>query len=103
VIRRKTNRRHMIGDHHGRMAGRATLLVTAADEILGTHTCTTSATSATAKTAPRSAPAADPRSWPPYLIIGILKMTGHANIAAACRHHARDAARTVATLGLSPA
>ena len=27
--------------------------------------CTTSATSATAKTPPRSAPAADPRSWPP--------------------------------------
>jgi hypothetical protein len=37
------------------------------------------------------------------LTIGILKMTGHANIAAACRHHARDAVRTVATLGLSPA
>jgi predicted transposase YbfD/YdcC len=37
------------------------------------------------------------------LTIGILKMTGHANIAAACRHHARDATRTVATLGLSPA
>ena len=27
----------MIGDHHGRSAGRATLLVRAADEILGTH------------------------------------------------------------------
>jgi hypothetical protein len=37
VIRRKTNRRHMIGDHHGRMTGRATLLVRAVDEILGTH------------------------------------------------------------------
>jgi hypothetical protein len=37
VIRRKTNRRHMIGDHHGRAAGRATLLVRAVDEILGTH------------------------------------------------------------------
>jgi hypothetical protein len=36
------------------------------------------------------------------LTIGIMKMTGHSNIAAACRHHARDAARTVATLGLSP-
>ena len=31
------NRRHMTGDHHGRTARRATLLVTAADEILGTH------------------------------------------------------------------
>jgi hypothetical protein len=39
VIRRKTNRRHMTGDHHGRTTGRATLLVTATDEILGTHTC----------------------------------------------------------------
>jgi hypothetical protein len=28
----------MIGDPHGRTAGRATLLVKAADEILGTHT-----------------------------------------------------------------
>jgi hypothetical protein len=27
----------MIGDHHGRAAGRATLLVRAVDEILGTH------------------------------------------------------------------
>ena len=32
------NRRLMTGDHHGRMAGRATLLVRAVDEILGTHT-----------------------------------------------------------------
>ena len=37
VIRRKTNRRHMIGDHHGRTAGRASLLLRAMDEILGTH------------------------------------------------------------------
>jgi hypothetical protein len=37
VLRRKTNRRHMTGDHHSRTARRATLLVTAADEILGTH------------------------------------------------------------------
>jgi hypothetical protein len=29
--------RHISGDHHGRTAGRAALLVTAADEILGTH------------------------------------------------------------------
>ena len=27
----------MIGDHHGRTTGRATLLVRAADGILGTH------------------------------------------------------------------
>jgi hypothetical protein len=37
MVRRKTNRRHMTGDHHGRTARRATLLVTATDEILGRH------------------------------------------------------------------
>jgi hypothetical protein len=37
VIRRNTNLRHMIGDHHARTAGRATMLVRAVDEILGTH------------------------------------------------------------------
>ena len=36
------------------------------------------------------------------LSIGILKMAGHTSIATACRHHARDATRTLATLGLSP-
>jgi len=40
VIRRKTNRRHMIGDHHGRTAGGTTLLVRAVDGILGTHRLT---------------------------------------------------------------
>jgi predicted transposase YbfD/YdcC len=34
--------------------------------------------------------------------ISILKLTGHASIAAACRHHARDATRPMITLGLSP-
>jgi hypothetical protein len=38
LVRRKTNRMHMTGDHHGRTAGGATLLVRAVDEILGTHT-----------------------------------------------------------------
>jgi hypothetical protein len=37
VVRRNTNRRHMTGDHHGRSARRATLLVRAVDAILGTH------------------------------------------------------------------
>jgi hypothetical protein len=37
VVRRNMNRRHMTDDHHGRTAGRATLLVRAVDEILGTH------------------------------------------------------------------
>ena len=31
------NRGHMTADHHGRTAGRATLLARAMDEILGTH------------------------------------------------------------------
>jgi predicted transposase YbfD/YdcC len=34
--------------------------------------------------------------------IGALKTTGHTSIAAACRHHARDATRTIQTLGLRP-
>jgi hypothetical protein len=38
MIRRKTNRRHMTGDHHDQAAGIATLLVRAVDGILGTHT-----------------------------------------------------------------
>jgi hypothetical protein len=37
VIRRNLNRRHMTGDHHSGMAGRATLLVRATDGILSTH------------------------------------------------------------------
>jgi len=36
------------------------------------------------------------------LAIGILKPGGYPSIAAACRYHARDAARVLATLGLSP-
>jgi hypothetical protein len=45
VVRRNTNRKHMIGDHHGRVADTATLLLTAMDEILGTHTSGTAWTS----------------------------------------------------------
>ena len=37
MIRRNTNRSHMIDDHHGPSAGRANLLVRAMDGILGTH------------------------------------------------------------------
>lgn len=36
------------------------------------------------------------------LAIAVLKPAGHPSIAAACRHHARDATRVLATLGLSP-
>jgi predicted transposase YbfD/YdcC len=37
------------------------------------------------------------------LTIGVLKLGGCRSIAAACRYHARDATRVLATLGLSPA
>ena len=37
------------------------------------------------------------------LAIGILKPGGYPSIAAACRYHARDATRTLATLGLNAA
>ena len=36
------------------------------------------------------------------LTIGVRKLSGYPNIAAACRYHARDATRVLATLGLSP-
>jgi len=35
--------------------------------------------------------------------IAILKPAGYPSIAAACRYHARDATRTLATLGIGPA
>jgi hypothetical protein len=38
VVRRNTNRKHMTGDHHGRNARRATLLVRAVDALLSTRT-----------------------------------------------------------------
>lgn len=37
------------------------------------------------------------------LAVGIMKMAGHRNIAAASPHYARDATRTLATIGISPA
>jgi hypothetical protein len=37
------------------------------------------------------------------LTIGISKTARHTSIAAACRHHARDATRTLETLGPGPA
>ena len=36
------------------------------------------------------------------LAIGILKLAGHASIAAARRHHARDATRTLGALCVGP-
>ena len=48
---------------------------------------------------PRSAPATAPRSWPPCLAVAIFKLAGTRNIAAACRRHARNAARVPAALG----
>ena len=44
-----------------------------------------------------------PQAMAALLAIGILKTAGHASTAAACRHHARDATRTLETLGLRPA
>lgn len=37
------------------------------------------------------------------LATGILRLTGHDNIAAAQRHHSRDDTRTLTTLGINPA
>jgi hypothetical protein len=37
------------------------------------------------------------------LAIAVLELGGATNIAAACRRHARDDTRTLATLGPSPA
>jgi predicted transposase YbfD/YdcC len=36
------------------------------------------------------------------LTVSVLKLGGYPNIAAACRYHARDATRVLATLGLNP-
>jgi hypothetical protein len=35
------------------------------------------------------------------LVIGILRLAGATNIAAALRHHARDATRPLAVLGIT--
>jgi hypothetical protein len=37
------------------------------------------------------------------LVIGVLSRAGPGNLAAALRHHARDPARPLATLGITPA
>jgi hypothetical protein len=36
------------------------------------------------------------------LVIGVLSRAGPANLAAALRHHGRDPARPLATLGITP-
>jgi hypothetical protein len=36
------------------------------------------------------------------LVIGVLSRAGPVNLAAALRHHARDPARPLATLGITP-
>ena len=59
------NRRHMPGDHHGRMAGRATLLVRAVDEILGTHSICGRSWPSTRATATDDDPIAAARSARP--------------------------------------
>jgi len=37
------------------------------------------------------------------LVIGVLSRAGPGNLAAALRHHARDPARPLATVGITPA
>ena len=83
MVRRKTNRRHMTGDHQGRTSEKATLQVRAADEILGTHrptACTGQpgdAVTSTAPAKPINAGTPTPRQHhdhnelqPPWLING---------------------------------
>jgi hypothetical protein len=43
------------------------------------------------------------RSWPARgnLVIGVLSRAGPVNLAAALRHHARDPAQPLATLGIT--
>src|SRR5262249_52161627 len=55
--------------------------------------------------APGSRPAPAPQFMATLrtLTIATLKPAGHASVAAACRYHARDATRALATLGLRPA
>jgi hypothetical protein len=62
VTRRNTNRRHMTGDHHGRTTRRATMLVRAADEILGTHTPSGPSWIAFCERRRGTAPATSPRT-----------------------------------------
>ncbi|MEU4679139.1 transposase family protein [Micromonospora sp. NPDC023737] len=63
---------------------------------------TGSATSPTTKTAPKSAPAPDLRSWPPYPTPPSAHSAPPASpIAAANRHHARDSTRPLALIGIT--
>jgi hypothetical protein len=63
-----------------------------------------SAMSPSPRTAPRSAPGAGPQVMACLrnLAIGALCRAGPVNLAAALRHHARDPARPLATLGIIP-
>jgi hypothetical protein len=50
------------------------------------------------RTAPRSARAAAPRSWPRYTAISLHRLAGATSIAAALRHHAANAQRPITLL-----
>jgi predicted transposase YbfD/YdcC len=63
--------------------------------------CTTSATPPSPRTPPSCAAAAARRSWPAYLVIGVLCRAGPVNLAATLRHHARDPRRPLVTLGIT--
>ena len=60
--------------------------------------CTVPATWTSTKTAPRSAPRPARASWPAYLAITILRLSGAASIAAALRYHARQPRRPLRTI-----
>jgi hypothetical protein len=55
------------------------------------------------KTEPKSVPTRAPKSWPLYATppIGLLRLAGFTNIAAANRHHARDSNRPPNLLGIA--
>ena len=61
----------------------------------------TSATPPSPRTPPRSASGPAPTSWPAQPRHRRAQPGGPTNLAAALRHHARDPARPLATLGIT--
>ena len=89
------------------LSGTPTSPARLADDLRGhwpSKRCITSPTSPSPKMAPRSAPGAGPSVMTCLrnLLIGVLCRTEPVNLAAALRHHARDPARPLATLGITP-
>jgi hypothetical protein len=94
-------RLHRAADHHWSGCGHRLPCLLAADGVAGAHPTARSGSAVCVEihlSGPRRGPG-DPR-------LGRTPAgcpAGHASIAAACRHHARDATRTLETLGLRPA